>query len=86
MKTLGSVDTGIQETTKGELELRAGSSTVAKIDANGFSNEVGLFKNKREISTSITVATDQTAVLGGPVTITSTGTLTINGNGIMVIV
>ena len=86
MKTLGSVDTGIQQTTKGELELRAGSSTVAKVDANGFSNEVGVFRNRREISTSISIATDESAVLGGPVTITSTGTLTINGNGILVIV
>ena len=86
MKTLGSVDTGIQQTTKGELELRAGSSTVAKVDANGFSNEVGVFRNRREISTSISIATDESAVLGGPITITSTGTLTINGNGILVIV
>ena len=86
MKALGSVDTGIQQTTKGELELRAGSSTVAKVDANGFSNEVGVFRNRREISTSISIATDESAVLGGPVTITSTGTLTINGNGILVIV
>jgi hypothetical protein len=86
MKSTGAVDTGIQQTTQGELEIRAGSSTVAKADSNGILSDVGIIRHKNIISTEISIATDETACVGGPITISSTGGITVNGNGIMVII
>ena len=86
MKRSGAVSTGIQETTKDELELRAGSSTISKVDASGISNQQGIIRHKNTISPSVTIASDETAVAAGPLTISSTGTLEVASGGIMVIV
>lgn len=86
MKTQGAVDTGIQQTTKDELELRAGSSTISKVDVSGIRSQQGIVRHKNTISTSVTIASDETAVAAGPLTIDSTGTLEVASGGIMVIV
>ena len=85
-RTQGAVDTGIQQTTKDELELRAGSSTISKVDVSGIRNQQGIVRHKNTISTSVTIASDETAVAAGPLTISSTGTLEVASGGIMVIV
>mgnify|MGYP003111528502 FL=1 len=82
----GAVSTGIQETTKDELELRAGSSTISKVDVSGIRSQQGIIRHKNTISTSVTIASDETAVAAGPLTIDSTGTLEVASGGIMVIV
>jgi len=82
----GAVSTGIQETTKDELELRAGSSTISKVDVSGIRSQQGIVRHKNTISTSVTIASDETAVAAGPLTIDSTGTLEVASGGIMVIV
>ena len=86
VRTQGAVDTGIQQTTKDELELRAGSSTISKVDVSGIRNQQGIVRHKNTISTSVTIASDETAVAAGPLTIDSTGTLEVASGGIMVIV
>lgn len=85
-RTQGAVDTGIQQTTKDELELRAGSSTISKVDVSGIRSQQGIMRHKNTISTSVTIASDETAVAAGPLTIDSTGTLEVASGGIMVIV
>jgi hypothetical protein len=85
-RTQGAVDTGIQQTTKDELELRAGSSTISKVDVSGIRSQQGIVRHKNTISTSVTIASDETAVAAGPLTIDSTGTLEVASGGIMVIV
>ena len=85
-RTQGAVDTGIQHTTKDELELRAGSSTISKVDVSGIRSQQGIVRHKNTISTSVTIASDETAVAAGPLTIDSTGTLEVASGGIMVIV
>jgi hypothetical protein len=85
-RTQGAVDTGIQQTTKDELELRAGSSTISKVDVSGIRSQQGIIRHKNTISTSVTIASDETAVAAGPLTIDSTGTLEVASGGIMVIV
>ena len=86
MRTQGAVNTGIQQTTKDELELRAGSSTISKVDVSGIRSQQGIVRHKNTISTSVTIASDETAVAAGPLTIDSTGTLEVASGGIMVIV
>jgi hypothetical protein len=86
VRTQGAVDTGIQQTTKDELELRAGSSTISKVDVSGIRSQQGIVRHKNTISTSVTIASDETAVAAGPLTIDSTGTLEVASGGIMVIV
>ncbi len=86
IKSTGAVDTGIQQTNQGELEIRAGSATIATADTNGILGEQGVIRHKHTMAADLTIATDETAVIGGPYTIPSGKTLTVNGNGIMVII
>ena len=76
MKKLGSVSTGIQETTQNELEVRAGSTTAATAFAGGMK---GFFSNPSTIATGDTwvIPADHNAILAGPITVN--GTLTVNG-------
>ena len=82
----GNIATGIQESTKGEVDVKAGGSTVAVVDASGVRSQQGIIRHKNTISTSVTIAADETAVAAGPLTIDSTGTLEVASGGIMVIV
>ena len=86
MNSLGQVDTGIQQSNKDELEIRAGSSTISKVDVSGIRSQQGIVRHKNTISTLVTIASDETAVAAGPLTIDSTGTLEVASGGIMVIV
>ena len=86
MSLAGAVDTGIQQSNKDELEIRAGSKTIATADVNGFNVAQGVVRNKRVISTKLQIKTDETAMVGGPITVDENGSIEITGNGILVIV
>ena len=86
MGTPGQVDTGIQQSNKDELEIRAGSKTIATADVNGFNVAQGVVRNKRVISTKLQIKTDETAMVGGPITVDENGSIEISGNGVLVIV
>lgn len=83
LRTKGSVNTGIQETTQNELELRAGSNTVVQADVNGLKTNA-LIRNKNEIPTgeTWTVASSENAVLVGEITVN--GTLVCNGTLVII--
>ena len=78
MKITGAKSTGIQETTANTLEVRANSITVVEADANGLKSNV-LIRNKNEVPNgeTWTVASNENAVLVGPITVT--GSLVCNG-------
>ena len=86
MGSPGQVDTGIQQSNKDELEIRAGSKTIIKADNNGLNVTQGIIKNKRVISTKVEIKNDETAIVGGPITVDENGSIEITGNGILVIV
>ena len=86
MGTPGQVDTGIQQSNKDELEIRAGSKTIITADNNGLNVTQGIIKNKRVISTKVEIKNDETAIVGGPITVDENGSIEITGNGILVIV
>jgi len=83
MKITGAKSTGIQETTANTLEVRANSTTVAEVDANGIKSNV-LIRNKNEVPNgeTWTVASSENAVLVGPITVT--GSLVCNGTLVVV--
>ena len=86
MSLTGAIDTGIQQSNKDELEIRAGSKTIIKADNNGLNVTQGLVKNKRVISTKIEINNDETAMVGGPIRVDENGSIEISVNGILVIV
>ena len=67
----GNIATGIQESTKGEVDVKAGGSTVAKVDASGVRSQQGIIRHKNTISTTIGATSAATAI-----TIASTGIVT----------
>ena len=83
MKTIGAVQTGIQETTKEELELRAAGKTILTASTLGFQSGY-VTSNPSEISTSTEIPANNNVVMAGPITVTSTGTLTVSGSLIII--
>lgn len=83
LRRLGNIQTGIQETTPGELDFRAGGEEVAQADANGLKTEA-LFRHKNEIPSgdTWTIASSENAVLVGP--LTATGSLVVNGTLVII--
>lgn len=83
LRRLGNTQTGIQETTAGEIDIRAGGEEVAQADANGLKTEY-LYRNKTEIPNgeTWTVASTENAVLVGPITVT--GSLVVNGTLVII--
>ena len=69
MRTQGAVDTGIQQTTKDELEVRAGSSTISKVDISGISNQQGIIRHRNSLFSNVTVEKNETTVIAGPYSI-----------------
>tara|TARA_Y100001937_G_scaffold55069_1_gene75888 strand:- start:2794 stop:3369 length:576 start_codon:yes stop_codon:yes gene_type:complete len=68
-RTQGAVDTGIQQTTKDELEVRAGSSTISKVDISGISNQQGIIRHRSSLFSNVTVKKNETTVIAGPYSI-----------------
>ena len=83
MKTLGTIQTGIQEITKDELELRAAGKTILTASTLGFQSEY-ITSNSSEISVTTEIPADTNAVMAGPIRVTSTGTLTISGTLVVI--
>ena len=83
MKTLGAVHTGIQETTKDELELRAAGKTILTASTLGFQSDY-VTSNPSEVSVATEIPADTNVVMAGPITVTSTGTLTISGTLVVI--
>ena len=83
LRRLGNTQTGIQETTAGEIDIRAGGEEVAQADANGIKSNV-LIRNKNEVPNgeTWTVASTENAVLVGPITVT--GSLVVNGTLVII--
>ena len=83
LRRLGNIQTGIQETTAGEVDIRAGGEEVAQADANGLKTEA-LFRHKNEIPNgdTWTIASTENAVLVGPITVT--GSLVVNGTLVII--
>tara|TARA_Y100001937_G_scaffold28610_1_gene41273 strand:- start:6135 stop:6767 length:633 start_codon:yes stop_codon:yes gene_type:complete len=69
MKKQGAVDTGIQQTTKDILEVRAGSNTISKIDSSGISNQQGIVRTKSSLFANVTVGKNENTVIAGPYSI-----------------
>ena len=66
-----------------------GESISAKADRNGVTGHVdsnlsGLLRNPATINSAVTISADENAVMAGPVTIGSSGTLTVNGTLVIV--
>ena len=72
----GSVATGIQETTQDELEIRAGSNSVATAFSAGFKTDY-FVSNPSDVTTVAEIPANYNAVAAGPLTVS--GTLTVNG-------
>ena len=64
--------------------LESGEPVSATGDINGISGHVssirsGALKNPSTINSAVEITSDENAVMAGPVTIGSSGTLTVNG-------
>ena len=83
MRYIGPVQTGVQETTKEELELRAAGKTILTGSTLGFQSGY-VTSNPSEISTTTEIPANNNVVMAGPITVTSTGTLTVSGSLIII--
>ena len=66
-----------------------GESISAKADRNGVTGHVdsnlsGLLRNPATINSAVEITSDENAVMAGPVTIGTNGTLTVNGTLVIV--
>ena len=89
MKKTGTINTGVQETTKNKLDVRAENKTVLQADSSGLtghvsSTESGIFRNPATINSAVTISADENAVMAGPLQISSSGSLTVNGTLVIV--
>ena len=74
---------------QGTGSFNDGRTISAKGDASGVtghvnSNVSGLFRNPKTINSTVTISSDENAVMAGPVEISSTGSLTVNGTLVIV--
>ena len=83
---IGGSSDGLEHSGKGKLSVRTEGNVIADIDTSGIRSQQGIIRHKNTISTTVTIASDETAVAAGPLTIDSTGTLEVASGGIMVIV
>ena len=83
---IGGVSDGLEHSAKGKVSISTEGNVIADIDTSGIRSQQGIIRHKNTISTSVTIASDETAVAAGPLTIDSTGTLEVAAGGIMVIV
>ena len=74
---------------QGEGSLTQGDFTSVKTDDNGITGHVsstlsGVLRNPATINSAVTISADENAVMAGPVTIGTSGTLTVNGTLVIV--
>ena len=67
----------------------SGIHISAKGDADGITGHVssnlsGILRNPATINSAVTISADENAVMAGPVQISSTGSLTVNGTLVIV--
>lgn len=73
----------------GSGSFESGVHVSAKGDASGITGHVdsnlsGILRNPATINSAVTISADENAVMAGPVTIGSSGTLTVNGTLVIV--
>ena len=88
-KRLGAVMDGVQSTTENVVEIRSNGKTVNQADSSGLTGHIdstqsGIFRNPASINSAITISANENAVMAGPVTIATTGSLTIYGTLVIV--
>ena len=73
----------------GSGSFESGVHVSAKGDINGITGHVdsdlsGVLRNPATINSAVTISADENAVMAGPVTIGTSGTLTVNGTLVIV--
>ena len=74
---------------QGAGSINQGDYTTVNHDSSGVTGHVsstvsGLLRNPATINSAVTISADENAVMAGPVTIGSSGTLTVNGTLVIV--
>ncbi len=74
---------------QGEGSLTQGDFTSVKTDDNGITGHVsstlsGVLRNPKSIKSSVTISADENVVMAGPVEISSTGSLVVEGTLVIV--
>ena len=73
----------------GDGAIDTGQFTPLKNDSSGITGHVsstlsGILRNPATINSAVEITSDENAVMAGPVTIGSSGTLTVNGTLVIV--
>ena len=89
MKKTGTLNTGVQETTKNKLDVRADNKTVLQADSSGLTGHVsntesGIFRNPKTINSTVTISSDENAVMAGPIIVGANGSLVVEGTLVIV--
>ncbi len=89
MKKIGSVSTGIESVTQDKLDLKTGGNVVLQADSSGVTGHIsstqsGIFRNPATINSAVTISANENAVMAGPVEISSTGSLVVEGTLVIV--
>jgi len=74
---------------QGAGSLTQGDFTSVKTDDNGITGHVsstlsGVLRNPKTINSTVTISSDENAVMAGPVEISSTGSLVVEGTLVIV--
>ena len=89
MEKIGQVSTGIESVTQDKLDVKTGGNVVSQADSSGMTGHIsstqsGIFRNPATINSSVEITSDENAVMAGPVTIGTNGSLTVNGTLVIV--
>ena len=74
---------------QGAGSLNQGDFSSVKTDDNGITGHVsstlsGVLRNPKTINSTVTISSDENAVMAGPVTIGTNGSLTVSGTLVIV--
>ena len=74
---------------QGAGSINQGDFTTVNHDSSGITGHVsstlsGILRNPATINSAVEITSDENAVMAGPVTIGSSGTLTVNGTLVIV--
>ena len=74
---------------QGAGSIAQGDFTSVKTDDNGITGHVsstlsGVLRNPKTINSTVTISSDENAVMAGPVTIGTNGRLTVSGTLVIV--
>ena len=83
MRRIGTTQSGIQQTSDTEVDIRVGGTEVAQFDSSGVRNSM-LYRGTKTVpaSTTWTIDSGDSAVIAGPVT--ATGSIVVNGTLVVV--